>query len=768
VSERARRGPPELEAGGGLRLAALAPGRWRVEWGEPDWLGPLGLALAGEPAPGRPRARRLRGADDLGAFRGLALGWPRLSLPVAVSVRAYAEHPLLVFRLEATRAIEGLGGQGFAEPAIAWPWLRPDLRRAGGVPEGARGYGHQYTEFAFPTFSDASLARFLLFSHRPPVMAPLWLNAPDGRSLMLAPLGAFHDQVIAVPRDEDEAALGVRCGWHGDLASVPAGFASEVALFAGEGPRRVLEAWAGLLRRRHGTRRASRYADALLARLSYWTDNGAAYWYRTEPGLSLPDTLAAVAARLDEQRVPVAAFELDSWFYPHEQSRPVGAGGPVHVPPTGALVWEPREDVLPGGIEALRARLGSPPLVLHARHLSSRSPYFERTPAWIDGDRGHPRDPAFFERWAEQAASWGAIAIEQDWLVEVVLGVRGLRERPGRVRAWQEALDRAAARHGLGLVWCMATPADFFQTLSLERIASIRTSGDYRYLGENPDLWVRFLYTNALARALGLLPFKDVFLSSAAGRGWDGDPHAEAEALLAALSAGPVGLGDRLGRSDRALVLRTCREDGVLVKPDVPIAAIERCLRADCRFEPEPLVGECWSDHPAGRWTYVAALHAWRGATPLALELPLAELGAAAPAAEVVAFDWRARRARRLCPGAALEARLAPGDWRLHVLCPLLPGGLALVGDASRYASMGDRRIRGARWADGALECDVLGSPGERVELTGWCEGEVSAELWSPDTSARRMPACRAAGGLFTVTVPLGGAGWSSLRLARG
>ena len=216
-----------------------------------------------------------------------------------------------------------------------------------------------------------------------------------------------------------------------------------------------------------------------------------------------------------------------------------------------------------------------------------------------------------------QAASWGAISYEQDWLVEIWLGVRGLRERPGRVRAWQEGLDAAAARHGLSLVWCMATPADFFQTLTLGRVVSIRTSGDYRYLSGNASHWVRFLYTNALARALGLLPFKDVFLTARDADGLDGDPHAEAEAMLSALSAGPVGIGDRIGRTDPAIVRRTCRADGLLVKPDLPIAALERCFRADAWFEPALLVGETISQHPAGRFGYVAAMNAWRGATTL-------------------------------------------------------------------------------------------------------------------------------------------------------
>ncbi|MFM2416731.1 MAG: hypothetical protein RL385_1454, partial [Pseudomonadota bacterium] len=76
----------------------------------------------------------------------------------------------------------------------------------------------------------------------------------------------------------------VRCGWHGDLESVPAGFATELAVIAGDNVRSCIDTWGALLRRRAGTVRPGRWPDALGSMPSYWTDNGAAYWYRTEPG----------------------------------------------------------------------------------------------------------------------------------------------------------------------------------------------------------------------------------------------------------------------------------------------------------------------------------------------------------------------------------------------------------------------------------------------------------------------------------------------------
>ena len=581
-----------LEAANGLVLILEEDGSARVSWGETDWLGPIGLFLADSPhrSPAElKRTERLEGADDLGPYFGLCLEWSRIGRPLRTTVRAYRDRPILVFRIEAEDDLLDLATGSFEAPSVAWPWLRPHLRARNGVADGTRAFGYQYMEFALPTFSDASLARFFLVPEppRPAIVQPLVLNAPGGRSLGLLPMDRFHEQIIAVPRGPGQEELGVRCGWHGDLEQVPSGFSTELAIWGGTGARGVLEEWGSALLRRHGTRRPSRYADGAVGRLSYWTDNGASYWYRTEPDLDVTETLRRTLGELRETGVPVHAVELDSWFYPHERSRAFNRDGDPSVPPTGMLAWEPRRDVLPEGVEGLHERLEAPPLILHSRHFSSRSRYVSDYPVWTDGDRAHPEGPELLDTLLAQAAQWGGIQYEQDWMVESFLGVRGLRARPGRARAWQEALDRSAEEHGLSLLWCMATPADFLQTVTLRNVVAIRTSGDYRYLIGSASLWAWFLYTNGLARALGLRAFKDVFLSSR-DEGPDGDPHAEIEALLSALSSGPVGIGDRLGRTDRGVVLRTCRPDGLLVKPDVPIAALERCFFRHAHLHPDP------------------------------------------------------------------------------------------------------------------------------------------------------------------------------------
>lgn len=760
-----------LEAGGALALRRDAAGALRVAWrGAADWLGPVGAGLL-DPAGGRrplalPAGPPAAGADDLGRYDAVELELP--GLPLRLGLRAYRERPLVVFRTEATGDLTGLATGDLTEPRVAWPWLRPRERAPGAAPEGLRSYGHQLSEFAFPAHGDADFAGFVLVPHRPRSLLPLAAVAPAG-ALLLAPLSGFHEQVGALPGAD--ASEGVRIGWHGDLRRVPAGFASELALLAGPGPRALLGEWGAILQRRAGTRRRGRYADPVVGSLSYWTDNGSVYYYRTAPGCDYTETLGRKLDELAGDGLAVGSLQLDSWFYPHEQLRPVSEAGAPVVPPTGMLRWEPREDLFPGGLEPLRRRTRGLPLCLHSRHFAASSPYFERHAAFVDGDRAHPVDAGLFERLLEQAAGWGAVTYEQDWLVESFLGVRGLREEPGRAAAWQRALDEAAARRGLSLQWCMATPADFAESVHLGEIGSIRTSGDYRYLYDNALNWVWFLHGGALARALGLWPYKDVFVSHGPTPEGFGDALAEAESLLAALSGGPVGIGDQLGHTRRELVLRTCRADGVLVKPDLPLAALDRCFLEHGYFGAAPLFGEAVSVHPAGRTVYLVSMNASHASKesgrPLRSRLSFGELGAARPEGPVAVYDWRRGRFEIQPADGGFEESLAYQEFGYRVLCPLLPGEVAVFGDLSKWASLGDRRIGGLAADGGEVRFDVLGAPGECVEVDGFAaRAPREARGWSPAGSLALELAYERADGRWRVRVPLGASGQIGVTLS--
>jgi hypothetical protein len=248
------------------------------------------------------------------------------------------------------------------------------------------------------------------------------------------------------------------------------------------------------------------------------------------------------------------------------------------------------------------------------------------------------------------------------------------------------------------------------------------------------------------------MPFKDVFRADPDVAGANGEP----EALLSALSTGPVALGDRVGRFDPALALRTCRSDGILVKPDVPIAATGESMLNGAAFRSELLVAECFSDHEAGRWAYVLGLHANPSDEPVTGTIALAGLGECAPRREVVAWDWRAGTATRMPASGTWSLSLDREGWAYLVLAPVLASGIAVIGDTSKFVPAGDARIEVSATASGARL--VVKGAGERVTITGWSEAAPSA--------GGRPVAHDPATGVWTVPVEVPARGWAVLDVA--
>jgi hypothetical protein len=372
------------------------------------------------------------------------------------------------------------------------------------------------------------------------------------------------------------------------------------------------------------------------------------------------------------------------------------------VPPTGLMRWEPRDDILPDGIAGLRAALGDPPLAAHCRHLSAQSPYVDEVPCWVDGAYAHPSTPELYERYLDRCVAEGIETFEHDWLVECFVGIRQLREEPGRALDWLTGIDGLAAERGRTLQWCMATLADMVTASNLPRVTSVRTSGDHGYLAGPGFLWAWFLLVNRVARPLGLHPFKDVFLA--------GSELAVIDALLSLLSTGPVGIGDRLGRADPAVAAPCHRADGLLVKPDVPIAAHDDAFRTWPFGRHRLLAADCWTDHAAGRWRYVVALNPDdRGDTAQPLS------GLVEAAGDTVVWDWRART---VVDAMAVDD-LAAHDWRYWVEVPIV-NGVAVIGDPGLFATAGTHRIADVVATGDGLRVDVAGAEGELVQLACW------------------------------------------------
>ena len=86
------------------------------------------------------------------------------------------------------------------------------------------------------------------------------------------------------------------------------------------------------------------------------------------------------------------------------------------------------------------------------------------------------------------------------------------------------------------------------------------------------------------------------------------------EALVSALSGGPVGPSDGIGGSDASLIMRTCRLDGLLLKPDRPATPIDVMFLINKNIfigGKKPWVVTTESVHEIGKTTYLASFNLW-------------------------------------------------------------------------------------------------------------------------------------------------------------
>ena len=175
--------------------------------------------------------------------------------------------------------------------------------------------------------------------------------------------------------------------------------------------------------------------------------------------------------------------------------------------------------------------------------------------------------------------------------------------------------------------YCMATPRHFLQSTKYDNLTTIRVSEDVF----TRDKWDQFFYSSRLASALGVYPFTDVFGS-----------NEKVSTLIATLSAGIVGVGDRLGEVNAENLLYAVRPDGIIVKPDVPAVPTDESILNDAHNAGEPLVSYTYTDHGPMRALYVFAHPRTEDRT---LTFTPAALGLSG---NVYIYNWLADRGRRI------------------------------------------------------------------------------------------------------------------------
>jgi hypothetical protein len=466
----------------------------------------------------------------------------------------------------------------------------------------------------------------------------------------------------------------ISSGINSGIATLPSGFNHRTMLVVEKGINRAYDTWGHALTDLQGKVRPANDADVGLKYLGYWTDNGASYYYNYDASLGYDGTLLAVRDYLTAQGVPIGYMQVDSWWYPKGADAHWQYGG-------GIYTYTAHPMIFPNGLKAFQQRLGLP-LITHSRWIDQYSPY--RTQYRISNNVSV--DPQLWDNIAGYVSDAGSVTYEQDWLDFEATAANTIDDQ----EAFMGDMARSCQNKHLTMQYCMPQPRHFLQGSKYSNLTTIRVTGDRFDRGK----WDNFIYGSRLAGAVGIWPWSDVFNSGELGN-----------LLLSTLSAGMVGIGDSIGSVNKNNLFKTVRGDGVIVKPDFPVAPIDASFLKDAQGGGSPMVAYASTDHAGGRAAYVFAYDRGQDKTVTFAPVTIGLSG------QVYVYNFLTKTGTVISASDSFSDQLA-GNFAYYVVAPIGTSGIALLGDTDKFVTRGKKRI--SQIADtGDVTATVVFAPNE-------------------------------------------------------
>jgi len=599
----------------GIKATVETDGQYVISTSIADWKfsGNLGQPPTGIVAQ--------QGQDRFAAYQEIVVDYPQDGSKKA-SIRIYSGKPVVLFSLKFLHA----GSNTAAFPKLT------------SYPETAYhvSYSGQFGKYSFDKLGTDSPWVFFDGAHN---------------TFILSPASDFL--ISATTRISPRE---ITSGIDSRIPTLPEGFAHSTILVVEKGINRAFETWGSALAGLQGKARiATSATEPILAKLGYWTDNGATYYYKYDPSLGYEKTLLALRDEFLQKGVPLGYMQLDSWFYPK------GANADWKKF-DGIYEYIADQDLFPDGLKAFQQQLGLP-LVTHSRWIDPKSPYRNRYR--MSGNV--VVDPLYWETVASYLHDADVLTYEQDWLDERAQAAFNLTDPA----AFMDEMAQALTERKLTIQYCMPLPRHYLQSTRYENVTTIRTSGD-RF---GRDKWDEFLYDSRLASSLGVWPWSDVFMSDELDN-----------LLLSTLSGGPVGVGDPIGSVNRENLLRAVRADGVIVKPDTALVPTDESFVEDARNLKRPMLATSSTDFGDLRAFYVVA---YARGPQKEVAFTAASLGLRTRA---YVFDYFSHQGKVLDSDETFTDSLE-NNYLYFIVVPLGRSGVAFLGDRDQFVSLGKQRI---------------------------------------------------------------------------
>jgi hypothetical protein len=345
-------------------------------------------------------------------------------------------------------------------------------------------------------------------------------------------------------------------------------------------------------------------------------------------------------------------------------------------------------------------------------------------------DFAWPTEQRFWDDLMYNASKWGLFMYEQDWLYTEYDNMRYLNYNATAARTWLLQMGSAAARNHLTVQYCMSNPRHIMQSVEIPAVTNTRASDDYH---PGNDQWQPLGTSSIFAWALAIAPTKDNYWSTDVQTGSPykdnpTEPYNRLQAVVSTISKGPVAPSDKVGRSDAALILKSCASDGKLLQGDKPAMMID-AAHVHKAFRNEEIGssatagpdGEVWATHSVlGSHVFGVVMGAvLRSDYTLSIAHDLG-MGSGPH------VYYEANATSNVSRGSSSIAMKACGKWdfQLYAVAPVLPNGWTLLGETNKWVPVSSARFQDLAFSTSSssslstsASVTALGQEGERISV---------------------------------------------------
>jgi hypothetical protein len=641
------------------------------------------------------------GNDRLGAFDSVSLTWkiPDIGVRLITGFRLYRDKPYLVFTQEFPDGFKNYSSGDWTLPSVAFPDFLPSMDNA--------------REDLYSWVSGG------MFSHRFSYGAAsavggtvdiLVLTDKNFNTVVLSPfanyLVATQQSEPVAPRDETEPAkAAIACGIEGLVQNIPVGYKHEHIMVVGEGVTKTINQWGQALLDKSGKQVPSKYDGDNLKYPTYWDDYGSYYrehGFKEDGYKYYEDIIVGVAADAKKNGLRIGAYEITD----SDQIR--YAEG----------LFEPRQDLFPHGLKWLHEQIGAP-LIAYIPWLGSAGPYRKKYPYFetpagntIGAFPGSMGDvfysESFWNDTANKLVDWGVTELQQDFL-STYSGDPVMMADVNRMDLYMKNQAKAMQGQGITMQYCMGLPRNIMESTENPIVTGLQATHDHHapmaepqpsHMDEDPYSWKHVIFTSAVYGAVGLWPSRDNTQTVA-------DPNAWEDILLANLMGGEIQLGHRIGEANFDLIRKTYREgDDLVLKPDHPMAPLDRCYIEQCAL--------AWtsSEIDGRKWFYLLNL-------PYSGHLDSLSMDNLHVSGKWAVYNFDGHSVSVVDPTTPIRLQQTVKHEYL-VAAPILPNGMAVLGDVSKFVTMANMRIASVAASETGVDVGVIANSSKSPLIAGY------------------------------------------------